>query len=240
MRLATTALGGTIPGVSSVKRFAYVGALLVALLTSTSPGQVILSDSTFASANWSAAIPSTHATFSQVTTGGDPGSFGEITLTDPTPAAPPGYENAVGGIFFSSQLIYTPSVEGAIRSLSFSIDTESITGSSTVLLALEQDGDLIFPSNGPGVVTSNSWQGYSEILSTGGVAGIPNFTATGDPIEFGVYVDAMAPANINSAVGIDNLVIDISEAPEPSTLGLLLAAGLIGSFCLSRFQVASR
>jgi hypothetical protein len=220
-----------------VNRIPFIGAVLVASLGSTALGQVTLSDSTFASASWTPLIPSTTVTFSQNTTGGDPGSFGEVTLSEAATGSP----IAIGDAFLSSGLTYTPSVQGAIQSLSFSLNAEAVRGSSQVILVVKQDSGLTFLSTGPGTVTSTSWQSYSENLLTALENSSLNFSATGDPMGFGIYVNASsASGGINSAVGVDNLAININVAPEPSALALMLTAGIIGSFGLKRFRISSR
>jgi hypothetical protein len=195
--------------------------LFLIATTSPLPAQVILSDSTFTAANWQTVdLAETNASiaFTQLTQGGNPGSFGEITVSGPAGSTYVG--------IISSVLTYDPSTQGAITSLSFSVDykQESASGGIPVQLELEQGGNFYLWSNGPFVNNETSWTSYSEVspISSGGT-GLPNFSSSGAPIEFGFGVSMFSFDPVQSTVGLDNLVIQINEAPEP--VGWMLMLG---------------
>jgi hypothetical protein len=174
--------------------------------------------------------------------------------------SPPGGAAYVG--FLNNGFAYDPSTQGAITSIAASGDnnvtfsrTLSGTYTSGIRPLIEQDGKyymafipgILFPSGTPAGPT-----GYQTISQSGLVAadftgydpstgaalpGEPDFA--GDPMLFGLVVGASFPSLSQPFTVIedhDNLTIDISPVPEPSSL-LLLASTLSG---LAGFGMARR
>lgn len=230
----------------------------LAVLGKNADAQVELSDSTFNTTDWtsfSLSTPSGPASLSisQVTTGGNPGSFMDVTVG--APAGETGdvsyYINA--GLT-SSALVYDPSTQGTITSLSFSFSLEEQSGSgSFVSFYFEQNGIYYtlpltyFYVADIGLNGTTSWQTYSGTVSDFSLTNLaedhvaligydasgaetttpPDVSSTGSPIEFGIGVDEQTdnPAN---TFGLDNFDVTINPAPEPPAALLMLATGALG------------
>jgi hypothetical protein len=193
---------------------------------------ITFSDDTFDDASWTATgIGPGLLSFTagQVPTGGNPGSFRQNTLTFNF-----GFVYVVN---LGSAFDYDPSLQGAIFSVSASYDVILIGPYAVGYgLALLQNGSYYIshgssalgPNWAPGEDLASS---FTQISGSGPL--IPDFSATGAPIEFG-YVsmnyDTLPGTTLTSQSGIDNLSIVLNApppatgAPEPPSVSLLTAA----------------
>ncbi len=178
---------------------------------------------------------------SQTLDGGNPGKAVAIDVTAP----PPGFENSYSRVFlFNKSFVYDPQIDGAIASISWTIDkyTQIIlppgTGVySTAGLVLLQDGKIydatvVLPSTqgtfltaGGDALTATSFNLITD-TTTGAVDATahPNFSSGvmqfGTRAGFGV---AAGSGNFESLVKLDNFSITIASAvPEPETYALLV------------------
>ncbi len=206
--------------------------IIVACLSiaASAQGDIVISDQTFDSADWSTTFyslsGSASSTVSQQTSGGNPDGYRRMTHTLV------GISNI--GVFHAYlPETYNPSASGAIQSLDYSQDQAQFfppfqgaaIGSTP---ALRQDGIIYF---GPSLEYTNlSWQTatLSDLTASDfSNAGLnPDFGATGSVIEFGYgRSNSNTGAGIYSTVhGIDNWSYTITQVPEPSSCGLLIGS----------------
>ena len=212
---------------------------LVVCLSALRPAEaatVVYSDSTFANSDWilvqgsSLGVGAGTSTAEQQTSGGNPGDYREVSLT----------QNTSGTQIYALNILdtasYNPSAQGAITSISFSLDSKTFTSSDThtdiqaLGFVLLQSGNYYTKSgftSGVPSWTAGSLTGLtaSDFSQFGGGAGMPNFSATGGPIEFGFFDANSGTANLTTNVGVDNFSasLDTQSIPEPSILALMLA-----------------
>jgi hypothetical protein len=202
---------------------------------------VVLSDSTFNDANWTALMiedqtPGLTGSFSggQVASGGNPGSYRAVS------------NSGSNGHVFVAHLfntLYNPATQGAITSLNFSFDVSfPDAGLAKPPLPVNfgfglLQGGAYFLRLGSGVFAlSTGWVTDSESgLQQANITKItntsikPDFSATGAPIQFGFSADFFSPIPCASpcATGaIDNWSVTINPAadtPEPGPLAMLIA-----------------
>jgi hypothetical protein len=187
-----------------------------------------------------------------------PTSGPALQITGTFPNAPPAGDlyTAVEALLNPS-FTYTPSTQGAITSLSASVDKNlsvniALTGGgNTFHPTIEQDGVLYVASvAGPGLncPTGACATGYNTIASgltaadflsfdaatdTFGTA-TPNFA--GDPMEFGLTQIFGAGAAEVIIADYANLNIAINAVPEPATPAIL-GIGLLGLLVVRRRNV---
>jgi len=220
--------------------------LLVALFCTAAArvdaGTISFFDGTFNDADWNNTKildPGGTASFTafQVGSGGDPGSFQEtnqtITSTD-----------FIGVSHLNTGFTYNPSVQGAITSVNFSsgqIEFSPLGGLEVgYSLLLFQDNTYYIAASDN--LNESSWTTFStngltassftldfagDALPGPGPAE-PDFSSTGDPIEFGFFSgNTPVGDSLTTSSGIDNLSItlNIQSTPEPASV-MLLTGGL--------------
>jgi hypothetical protein len=210
---------------------------------------ITFSDSTFADADWTATGIGPGLlgfTAGQVPTGGNPGTFRQNTLTF-----------NIGSVYvanLSPAFVYTASTLPII-SLSGSYDVIR-TGPYAVgiALALLQNGSYYISSGGtsaynpawtPGQVFLTSPTSFSRMSGSGPL--IPDFSATGAPLELGyasINFDTAPGTILTSQSGIDNLSITVISGtiggiPEPTSVSLF-TAGMALMAALKRASGPSR
>lgn len=215
-----------------------LGLACAAALASTAAADVVFSDTEFQTTNWGidqlGDIGS--MTASQVT-GGNPGFCRRI---DQTPAALAGSSFYVMHRYGTTMATrYDPVTQGAIASLSFTIDYREAPAAAgntqqTVFVAAKQ-GQVVFI--GPGINTHGAvgnFQTYSISNLTGasfsavGTTGSLNLSSTGEPIRFGFATAVTNTSGVWPArVEYDNWSVHIVQVPAPGTAALLGACGLV-------------
>jgi hypothetical protein len=230
-------------------------ALLVLLLVTSVPASadILFTDNTFVPANYNnfSAIPNLDsgvtATYGQCISCGNPGQALEAIVSIPTPGG------AFVG-FLNNTFVYDPQTEGAILSLSASVDKNLTLNRPTTYFAsffyplIEQSGNFYIAGIAGGTINSGTATGYETIsqslmptdfgLYDFGTTSVPNFSSTPDfssggaPITFGLAPLVSANDAFTITVDYDNLsfdiVPDVAEAPvpEPSSLSLLSIFGM--------------
>lgn len=200
-------------------------------------------DGTFDPANWVVDVRYAGGNGSgsavQQSSGGNPGSYYQVTIS--TTDGPSG----ITAFLYNSNFTYSPSSQGAISSVDFSLSLESQAGVGTafVNLALEQNNQMFI---GPEYDTSsNSWVTFSQGLGASSFGRLssangeffidstvhPDFSATGADTLWGFTsifnADSGAPGG-SETMGVDNydVVLHLAAVPEPSTV-LLVVAGFV-------------
>ena len=225
-------------------RFATL-AVLLAIISVASPvygNSIVVFDDTFLDSNWTQTAtvrsgpPIFTATANQSPTGGNLDAFREMTHTwgSPTEAT------SVVIDHMYNQITYDPKTQGAIGSINYSedgiiISTTAPPGIVGRGMDIFQDGVFYRSLTSTGVfyaLTDTTWTTFSlagltaaDFTSFTGTH--PNFSATGDPMQFG-YLRSNGLFNevITNVHGIDNWTVTINPVPEPSSLYLAIIGGL--------------
>ncbi len=205
---------------------------LVFALASPALAQTV-SDSTFLDANWALTQATAglggSSTAAQAATGGNPGSYRNVT--DALNAAPPGSNTTVLSTSIYTPFTYNPAVSGPIGALSYSEDAECTGGcfgaGQSTGPAVQQGGNLYILNSqlitGPGLTWANhSLSGLTSadfsIVSVTPTTIFdnsqhPNFSAAGGPIQFGFFRANSTGFNLGGytlSAGIDNWQITIA------------------------------
>jgi hypothetical protein len=192
----------------------------------------VISDGTFAPANWSlqigsATTPGITAGYNQVTSSGDPGSYLDVNYV-PLPGSGSWELNMMT---YDTGQSYSPKSMGPISSISFSADLINLTGQNIVFFGLFQDNTAYYLDL-PGLQLTSSWTGFSGSGST-----LNNFFSAdngarpnllnGDPIEFGIVTSVGVGGEFPpGSYGIDNFQVTITSTPEPRSW-MLAAFGVL-------------
>jgi len=214
------------------------GLLFFVLVTSVpAPADVLFSDTTFNPVNYNnfSAVPNVDtgviATYGQCQTCGHPGQALQVLVSIPVTAG-----GAFVG-FLNNTFNYDPSTQGAILSLSASVDKDLTLNQSTTSFAsffypLIKQGANYYIANLPGgTINSGTTTGWETITSqpsspTGllatdfglydfGTTSVPDFSsnpdfsATGAPMTFGLAPLVSSNAAFDITVNYDNLNFDI-------------------------------
>lgn len=224
----------------------WIGVVIAVLFTAALPvrASVEFFDGDFNLADWQSTRyywgNGGSITLSQVASGGNPGKFLEIDhYVQPAGADP----SVVYGLHIPNGAAYTPSVQGEITAVDFSVNYKNLQTTAAGIgfaLALRQDGNIyqVFQSLSG---TIPGWQGdagfglqassfglmtpisYSFIVD---FAHNPDFSASGSPIEFGLATWRASPSTmVIENVGFDNWSVTV--VPEPTTFVMLALGGLL-------------
>jgi IPTL-CTERM motif len=227
----------------SVWLFLSLMALLA--IASLPAGAQTVSDSTFLDANWALTQDTSgnggSSTAAQVLSGGNPGSYRNVT--DALNVAPPGSQTIVLSTSIFTPFTYSPAVSGAIASVSYSEDAECTAGcfgqGQSTGPALLQGGKRYILNTqlitGPGLTWVNhALSGLTAAdfalvnVTTTAIfdnAQHPDFSAGAAPIQFGFF--RANGTSINGAAytlsaGIDNWQMTVvAGAPATSAVPTL-------------------
>jgi hypothetical protein len=213
-------------------------------------------DSTFNLATYSAAYTfkgdaADTVSVAQCATCGNPGQALDITMTEPDGGGTNTATSIQIGII-NSAFSYNPATQGAIGSISASIDKD-ITDNAVGTLGnsfrplIEQDGKFYAAVLAGPTLAAPGTTGYATIAGTGltaadflqvdpttGVFGTANPDFDGDTMLFGLLQNLGATTVPGTVIDFDydNLNIDLAgvTVPEPGSLPLLLSglAALVG------------
>jgi hypothetical protein len=230
-------------------RFAAVGVLQLLLFISLSPnvqgGTINFSDGTFSNSNWTTTtwyefggLGSATVSIGQQASGGNPGAYRFYNYT-----ALNGNETLIDIMQVLNSATYNPQTQGAIDSISFSIDYTISAWAwwSWVAPAVEQNGVFyaywIGPNGRPGW-RNNSWTNPSFEEQYPGFGPSPDFSTNGAPVTFGFLVQLGSYDGFDAGsftYGIDNFSVEINSTavPEPGICSLM-ALGIGYVFCLQR------
>lgn len=210
---------------SSVRSRTLTAAALVALAGATAAphahadtGTLTLTNGTFAPTDWTTTFAGTGVvTGSQLASGGNPGTAWNV-LNDLVGAG------AIAGYHFWTGLGGTidPGATGPISSVALALDGKYISGvggnGMQISLAIEQDG-IIYRTATQALGSTGSWvtrtfnAGSSDFSRVDGLAGTPDFSATGSPITLG-FRTANNGTNYNVRAYYDNFLATIAaDAP---------------------------
>jgi hypothetical protein len=219
-------------------RFCIASAVLAILQRAipSSAGTLTFADGVFSPSNWSLAEYQVQnggtASASQILTGGNPNEYRQVNI-----GVNAGSNTAVAAFSLDNQAQYTPSVQGAITSLTYAEDHNALaTAGQEYGPAVIQDGILFYGYGGAGV-TSNAWQpaAYTSFNSSNITSFLdstpnPNFTSTGDPIEFGfVSIDNTFATSYSTTDDYDNwsITLTTSAVPEPASVTMVMLTGIL-------------
>jgi hypothetical protein len=213
---------------------------------------IVFSDSTFTPANYSTAFKylqdpvNDSATYVQCTSCGNPGQALALTINEPNGGGTFNSTEVLIGIL-NTTFTYNPSTQGAITSISASVDkdfTVAFGNNSTLGFGntfrplIMQDGNYYVAAisgpvlNAPGTTGYNTLSNGSllaanflQVNPVTGVIGTANPNFAGDPMTFGIaqLLAASAISGTTATIDYDNLNITLTTAPEPSSFWTLLA-----------------
>jgi hypothetical protein len=232
-------------------RFIYAPVLCVLVTSVPAPADILFSDSTFNPGNYNnfSATPNRDpgvtSTYGQCQSCGNPGQALQAVVSIPVTAG-----GAFVG-FLNNTFVYNPQTEGAILSLSASVDKDLTLNRSTTYFAsyfyplIEQGGSFYIASIAGGTINSGTTTGYENIGQAGltasdfglynfGTTSVPDFSinpdfsAGGAAMVFGLAPLVSANDVFTITVNYDNLNYDIVQGgvvqppvPESSSLVLL-------------------
>ncbi|REK18333.1 MAG: hypothetical protein DWQ37_04250 [Planctomycetota bacterium] len=167
------------------------------------------------------------------TTEGNPPE--SVLLTFAAPASSSLESAAVAYPFFDNEFEFDPTAKGLVESLDFQLDVlPSVIdgpGQIHVTLALYQDEFFVARGAGESISPGSSWVPIdgsgllaSDFTPVGGGPGRPDFS---QPFQFGYALSAdYAIDGLDAEVYVDNMTVEVTFVPEPSSLVLALVLGV--------------
>lgn len=209
---------------------------LLALTAGHAQAVVTFSDSTFANSGWQIQSEtfgtSATAAGAQVTTGGNPAEARRVTLTRSAAEANIFALNLFGN---TTATRYVPATQGAIASVSFTVDARFISGAAghALYVGLRQ-GSSNFISAPLGLVSSDgTWATYAtsgltalDFANVNGSSSV-DFSASGAPIRVGFAAAFGANATGSYVVDYDNFRVDVNQVPSPAGASVLAGSLVI-------------
>ena len=209
---------------------------MVALNAGLGRAAVVFSNGTFAPGTWTAPqkVGNGSVSSSQVVAGGNPGEYLRVDHLN--------FSYVPIVFHYPTGATYSPSVQGAIDTASWSINKIAILNFDpygvAVAGALLQNGQTCFPtlqldSDISWVTLSGTSLTAADFSTRDNASAHPDFSATGSQIQIG-FVTANDNTNrtASRAAGFDNWPVTVNQSetspvPEPSAL-LLPGSGLAG------------
>lgn len=210
----------------------------IAVSASVASANVTYSDGTFSlsgSNAWAVETLGQGGASASQSVSGNPGTAREVDLTTGTNSGDTIWAFSRFGSTTATR--YEPANQGAILSLSWSIDARFTSGfggdGQALQLALKQ-GQLIYVADYHVTGSSGQWNtfgaaglGANDFARLDGQAGTPNFTTSGAPIRFGfVNGNSTTGGTYSTAALYDNWSVTVTNAPAPGAC-LVLGAGLL-------------
>ena len=221
-------------------------AVAAACVSGAAAADVVFSDTEFATAGaqgWAVESVLTGGASSVTVSQASNGNPGLARRVEQTVAASSGSSiTTLHRYGTTAATIYTPSTQGAIASLNFTIDHRSGFGATPAVarqfvhVAFKQ-GTVLYI--GPGIDTGGGALGFStfslsnltaaDFAAVGG-AGSPNFSASGGNIRFGFITRSTYDPQLfaTSRVDYDNWSVRVVQVPSPAG-GALAMMGLIAA-----------
>ncbi len=206
-----------------------VGAVVMACARAACAG-VVFQDGAMSNADWTIeSVGVGSATGSQIATG-NPGTARTTTIT-----VGPGAGNAFRAMHkfgITQGTTYDPVISGAITSIEFSIDGRAPvgTGPGQVLALAIKQGTAVYYAAATPTVLDGQWHAYSAGVTLGdfvradGMAGAPDFSATGSRIRFGFMAMGSADASgagFTASCDYDNFFVRVvPPGPSLAVVGL--------------------
>jgi len=204
-------------------RWVATGFLSCLFLVAEGRADVTFYDGTFKNSDWM-EIPYVNgnggsSSAAQQTNGGNPGSYYEVlTQVNAGPACG-------AGVYLRNGFTYTPSTQGPIYNLDYSVDLIAVSFIGEAEPVVSQNGKIYF---GPEIyVTAGVWQTVTEsnLMATnfnqlitnnpdgelgGDATSHPDFSATGAQIAFGFIVpDSTMSTAYTTIGGVDNYLLTV-------------------------------
>ncbi|HRD96959.1 MAG TPA: hypothetical protein PLA97_11245 [Rubrivivax sp.] len=211
-------------------------AATLTVLAATAPGPlgpVGFNDGDFAAGDWTLTtyLGGNGGTVqvAPVASGGHPGSYRSI-LHQVNAAADPASTSRLFSLHFKSGATYDPAASGAIVAIDYAQESRLIsTGGSqqATSLALRQAGQTFYATRAYQTISEADWaaKGMTGLLATDFVALMPDtsetalypdFSATGQPIQFGFLranSTSLGGGGYAVETGIDNWSVVVRRAP---------------------------
>ncbi len=133
-----------------------------------------------------------------------------------------------------TDFVFNPSRGGAATSIDFDVDVlpQVVDGTSElrVTLAIVQDKPFLAETAGGSTGTGSTWQVIGDtglragdFSAVDGSAGHPDFS---QPFQFGyAFTGQYSTEGLDVQIGVDNMHVQITTVPEPSSVVLVLAMG---------------
>ncbi len=162
---------------------------------------------------------------------GNPSPGTQLVLWAPNSSA---LETATIAYPIDTDFVFNPPRGGAATSIDFDVDVLPLVVDGTselrVTLAIVQDKPFLAEAEGGSTGAGSSWQligdtglRAGDFSAVDGSAGHPDFSR---PFQFGyAFTGQYSTEELYVQVGVDNMHVQITTIPEPSSVLLLLAMG---------------
>lgn len=191
--------------------------------------------------------------------GGNPGSYGLFSFNKAATSQFGSSAIRVANIY--NQFTYDPAVSGALESVTFTLDAKGFSSNVTSQAAaflrpvIEQNGISFSVLSIDSLISVGNWNTFTWSFTSssnwvdaiaGDPAFVPDFSASGAPIQFGFRFSLNLTCNSSvgcrptlTSTGVDNFQVSVTSVPEPGTYAMMLAGlGLLGF--ASRRQMGKR
>lgn len=215
------------------------GLAALLALPSAANAVVVYSDGTFSTSVWGFEfVGSGTATPAQIASGGNPGTYRRITQTV---TANSGWFYAFSRYGTNTATRYDPVTQGAINSVDFSIQAQTISvinGQVPGLAMGIKQGSLVYVQSAFQNIGGPAWNTFSSAALTpadffcANGAGTLDFSASGAAIRFG-FVTINASFSVGVETGgvteYDNFNATVNQVPAPAGIALLGIGGLLAA-----------